>query len=234
MGVTQVFAKKESSVQAKNWYKDKYQFVLVQRNILAVISVVALFCSAIAVFAVMRLTPQKSVEPFVIQIDEKSGIVERVDPVTRTELTANEAIDRYFVAKYVRARENYLLGAFRDNYNMVRVMSNPVVFQNYRQSISENNPQSPVVVLKREGTRQVEFKSISFINGGETRDGEKIVQARLLFKDSGPKLPGLVESHYIATMAFQYSNIDLNESERYLNPLGFIVNNYTIEKEVVR
>ena len=94
MGVTQVFAKKESSVQAKNWYKDKYQFVLVQRNILAVISVVALFCSAIAVFAVMRLTPQKSVEPFVIQIDEKSGIVERVDPVTRTELTANEAIEQ--------------------------------------------------------------------------------------------------------------------------------------------
>lgn len=219
----------------KNWYKDKYQYVLVQRNILAVTTLMALFCSAAAVFAVMQLTPHKSVEPFVIQIDEKTGIVQRVDPVTRTEFTSNEAVDRYFVAQYVRARETYIRQVFRYNYDIVRVMSDRYTFNQYMRYVSERNPESPASILKGDGMRTVKFKNISFIKRStDVMKSEKVVQARVILTDVSRKFPAPIEYHNIVTITFQYSNLSLNEEERYMNPLGFLVTNYAIEREVVK
>jgi len=221
--------------QTKNWYKDKYQYVLVQRNLLAVTTLAALFCSAAAVFAVMQLTPHKSVEPFVIQIDEKTGIVQRVDPVTRNEFTSDESVDRYFVANYIRARETYIRQVFRYNYDIVRVMSDRYTFNDYAWAVSERNEESPAAILKSEGMRTVKFKSISFIKRDtDTMKSEKVVQVRVILTDRSRKFPAPVDYHNIITITFQYSNLNLNEEERYVNPLGFLVTNYAIEREVVK
>lgn len=231
-----LFKKKKRSTEedAKNWYKDKYQYVLVQRNVLAVTTLMALFCSLAAVFAVMELTPHKSVEPFVIQVDEKSGIVERVDPVTRTEFTSNEAIDRYFVAEYIRARETYIRQVFHYNYDIVRVMSDRYAFGHYLLGVSEKNPESPAAILKTDGKRTVTFKSISFIKrSSDVMKSEKVAQARIILTDTSRKFPAPIEYHDIVTVTFQYSNLNLNEEERYMNPLGFLVTEYAIEREVV-
>src|SRR4051812_6802310 len=91
----------------KNWYKDRYQSVLVQRKLLAVITVFSLLCTLGAVLDIARLTPQKSIEPFVIQVDQKSGITQTVDPLTVKELTANEAVNNFFIVTYIRSRESY-------------------------------------------------------------------------------------------------------------------------------
>jgi len=219
---------------AKNWYKDKYQYVLVQRNVLAVTTLVALGCSLTAVFAVMQLTPHKSVEPFVIQVDDKTGIVERVDPVTRTEFTANEAIDRFFVAQYIRARESYIRQIFHYNYDIVRVMSDRYAFGHYLLNVSERNPESAAAILKIEGKRTVKFKSISFIKrSDDLMRSEKVAQARVILTDTSRRFPAPIEYHNIVTITFQYSNLNLNEEERYMNPLGFLVTEYAIEREVV-
>lgn len=233
---SQVITKKSAQDKdGKNWYKDKYQYVLVQRNLLALATLAALFCAAAAVFAVMRLTPHKSVEPFVIQIDEKSGIVQRVDPVTRNEFTSNEAIDRYFVAQYIRARETYILSVFKNNYDIVRVMSDRNVFSHYNASVREGNPESPAAILRADGVRTIKFKSISFIRrSDDAMRQEKVVQARIVLLDTSSRFSVPVEYHSIVTVTFRYTNLNLNEEERFMNPLGFLVTNYAIEREVVK
>jgi type IV secretion system protein VirB8 len=92
----------------KNWYNDRYQFVVVQRNILALVTLLSLLCSIAATFSISQLVPLKSVEPFVIQVDQKSGITQVVDPLKTRELTANESINQYFMVQYIRARESFL------------------------------------------------------------------------------------------------------------------------------
>ena len=161
-----IFKKRKHSLgdETKNWYRDKFETVRQQRDVLAATTLLSLLFSAGAVFTVMWLTPYKSVEPFVIQIDEKTGIVQRVDPVTRTEFTSNEAIDRFFVAQYVRARETYIPQVFAYNYNIIRVMSDRFTFNQYKQYVGESNPESPASLLKRDGIRTVKFKNISFID----------------------------------------------------------------------
>lgn len=229
--------KKKSDIgggNTKNWYKDKYEYVRQQRDVLAAITLISLLFSAGAVFTVMWLTPYKSVEPFVIQIDEKTGIVQRVDPVTRTEFTSNEAVDRFFIAQYVRARETYIRSVFRYNYDIVRVMSDRFVFNLYNQNVSERNPESPASILKSDGIRTVKFKNIAFIKTEtEGERVEKVAQARVVLTDVSRKFPAPIDYHSIVTITFQYANINLNEEERYWNPLGFLVTNYAIEREVV-
>lgn len=232
-----VFKKKDqiASDGGRNWYKDKYEYVRQQRDLLAAMTLLCLLFSAGAVFTVMWLTPYKSVEPFVIQIDEKSGIVQRVDPVTRTEFTSNEAVDRFFVAQYIRARETYIRSVFSYNYEIVRVMSDKFTFGQYNQYISERNPESPAAILKTDGIRTVKFKNISFIKRNESvMNTEKVAQARILLTDMSRRFPAPIEYHSIVTLTFQYSNLNLNEEERFLNPIGFLVTNYSIEREVVQ
>src|SRR4051812_3531186 len=94
-------------VSDKNWYKDRYQYVLVQRKILTAITLLSLVCTLATVIVISQLTPLKSVEPFVIQIDQKSGITQTVDPLTATELTTNEAVNNFFLVQYIRSRESY-------------------------------------------------------------------------------------------------------------------------------
>src|SRR5712671_751378 len=93
----------KESADEKNWYKDRYQHVLVQRKILSAIALAALACTLVAVAYSAYLTPLKTVEPFVVQVDQKSGIVQMVDPLTVPELTANEAVNNYFIVQYIRS-----------------------------------------------------------------------------------------------------------------------------------
>ena len=107
----------------KNWYKDRYQYVLVQRKILVLITSLSLIASLVTVVVIARLTPLKTVEPFVIQVDQKTGITQTVDQMTVKEITANEAVNNFFIVQYIRSRENYASNDLSRNYNIVRLMS---------------------------------------------------------------------------------------------------------------
>src|SRR5476649_1588513 len=97
----------KETIGDKNWYKDRYQYVLVQRKLLTVVTVMSLVCTLATVIVISQLTPLKTIEPFVIQVDQRSGITQTVDPMTVKELTANEAVNNYFIVMYIRAREAY-------------------------------------------------------------------------------------------------------------------------------
>jgi type IV secretion system protein VirB8 len=221
----------------KHWYLDKYQNVLVQRNVLALVALLALAGCIIAVFAVYSLAPLKSVEPYLLKIDEKSGVVQKVEPVTRNSYAANESIDRYFIAKYVMARESYNPSILRYNYNMVRVMSAPETFYMFRNMADPNNPESPAAILKSVGVRDVKFTSISYIqnppmgNEKEEVTPTKIIQARFIATDRMPNA-NATPVHYVATIAFEYAILNLNDEEQLINPLGFTVTSYQVQKEL--
>ncbi len=230
--------KAEAKPESKSWYQDKFQYVLVQRNILAITTLVALILALISVFAVMQLTPYKSVEPFVIQVDEKSGIVQRVDPVTKQQFTANEAIENYFIVKYITARETYDISDLRHNYNIVRVMSNQSVYADFRRQATPKNPNSPAAVLQTSGKRTVKFKSITYIDttapGQQQRaNAPQVAQVRVQVTDNLPKVPAPVVSHQVITLQFQFSDLNLTQEDRYINPLGFTVLSYRKDRDAM-
>lgn len=220
--------KKEPSQETttKNWYIDKYQRVLVQRNILAVFTVVALFATLISVITLNNLAPLKSVEPFVIQIDEKTGLTEVVQPISRNALvSANEVMDNYFIWQYVRARETYDIPDYRRNIAIAQLMSHPRVFTEYVDSISANNPQSPVSRLGELGKRVVENPVITYLND---RTGKRVAQVRFQVSETQRNSKPITYQK-MATLEFTYADLNFTTGQRFINPLGFQVLSYRLD-----
>jgi type IV secretion system protein VirB8 len=211
----------------KNWYKDRYQYVLVQRKLLTVITMLSLICTLAAVVVISQLTPLKTVEPFVIEVDQKSGITQTVDPLTVKELTANEAVNNFFIVQYIRSREGYSIIDYARNYNIVRVMSESgKVYGRFMADQDPNNPASNAARLGTAGLRTVKFKSITYLN-------PQLVQARLLIEERNGEGSG-TQYHKIAIVAFEYVKMNLSNEERYLNPLGFRVTDYRVDDDVIQ
>jgi len=210
------------TVDNKNWYKDRYQYVLVQRKLLTMITLLSLAGTLFTVLVIGYMTPLKTVEPFVIQVDQKSGITQTVDPLTVKELTANEAVNNFFIVQYIRSREGYSGMDYARNYNIVRIMSeSSSVYPQFIAEADPNNPQSNAARLGSTGIRTVKFKSITYLNPG-------LAQARLLIEEKN------TQQHKIALVAFEYIKMSLTNEERYINPLGFRVKDYRVDEDVIQ
>lgn len=209
----------------KNWYADRYQTVFVQRNILAAITLIALVATLISSYSVAQLTPLKSVQPFVIQVDDKSGQTQVVNPLSNKEIMANQAIKQYFVAKYVRARESYDQINYQDNYANVRVMSDPLIFKEYQKFMSPDNPDSPVVVFGLNGRRIVDMSSLTIVN-------DNAAQVRMTIRPEGRPNKSFEPKSIIIWLTFDFVPMDLTEKERYIDPVGFRVTSYTIDDDL--
>jgi type IV secretion system protein VirB8 len=223
--------KDPSGTDKRNWYNDRYQFVVVQRNILALITLLSLLCSIAATFSISQLAPLKSVDPFVIQVDQKSGITQVVDPLKARELTANESINNYFMAQYIKARESYLgsQSAGYANYNLVRVFSDGNVFGAYQREITLSNPDSAGARLGPGGLREVRIASIKFLDKKMLPTDEEsrryIVTVQVTERSSSVTKV----LHKSITIEFKYAELDLSAEDRYLNPIGFRVLKYRVD-----
>ena len=112
--------KKNESVQKlDSWYSEAYSSAVLQRNIFMLIAVISVIVTITAVLALRYVKNTKSIEPFVIEIERKTGIPTVVDPLTVHNYAANEAVKRALVMQYIKAREEYFSQTFQYNYGIV-------------------------------------------------------------------------------------------------------------------
>ncbi len=218
---------KDAMSTIRNWYTDRYESAIIQRNIMFLVLVVSLAIIGLSVSALRYIKNSKSIEPFVIEIEPKAGVPTVVDPVTIKAYSANDAIRRYFVLQYVKAREEYYADTYNYNYNtVVRVFSTEeVYYRDYRPQYGTNNPSSPVNLYGKFGYRQVLLKSIVFLS-------EKTAQVRFALQIGGVATP--LQQDRVALITFNFENIKMSDDERLINPLGFRVTLYKVEDERVQ
>ncbi len=220
--------KAKQSSEIHNWYKDRYQRVVVQRKILTLITFLALGSTFVAVILLLKLMPLKTIEPYVIQVDQKSGITQTVDPTAFKELTSSEVVNNYFIVAYIRAREGYGSSDLMRSYDLVRIMSDPgKVYRGFLGEADANNPQSNVARLGSVGVRQVRFKSITYLS-------PQVVQARVLIEEKGDGVSLSHQYHKIILVGFEYTKMNLTTDERYVNPLGFRVIEYRVDEDLLQ
>lgn len=219
-------AAKRQFADAKNWYRDRYQYVLVWRNILFVISTLSLAGVTLAVLAIAKLTPAKTVEPFVIQVDEKTGMTQVVNSTDIKALNTKHVLDQYFIAQYVRARESYDAIATESRANAVRLMSTNQLYSRYYETIDPKRDSSLYVKFNTQTSRDIKITSIVFLD-------ETTAQVRMTATDTSfvEGVKNTVAHSLIATMKFEYAKINLKTEERYINPLGFRVVMYNLVEE---
>ena len=207
----------------KNWYSDRYEWLIVQRNILFVILLLAVVSIVILTLSISFIKSTTSIEPFVIEIDPKTGVPTVVDPIDAKVYYASDAIKRFFVWKFIKTREEYYNTTFERAYKEVGLMSSDEVYGQYRRAFNTGNPQSPFNLYGEYSYRVIELKSMIF-------QDEKTAQIRIRITVNGNKSATFDKIIYIQ---FKFENLELNEDQRYVNPLGFIVTLYRIEDEKI-
>ena len=184
----------------------------------------------LAVMAVAGLTPFKTVAPFVIRVDQSTGIVDVV-PVLAGEAEVPEAVTRYFVTQYVQARERYVPALAESDYEQVGAYHTPPMNQAWAQAWHRNNPDSPLNVYADGTTVQVRVGAVSFLTPSSGR--ADLAQVRFVTEKraAGQGAPQL--THYVATLQYAYGPPSSDDRLRGANPLGFKVLEYRREPEVV-
>ncbi len=229
----QFFKKKKSddSIAAKkNWYADRYQTVLVQRNFFLLLTMIALAGIIVSVLAVIQVTSSKTIEPFVIEIEEKTGITNVIRPLIKEQFTRDEVMTRYFLLKYLNARETYDGGSYKENYNIVvRLLSTSDVYSQFRGSVTAEDPNSPLR-MGTSGQRIIKVKSITPLKAIPGQKGQ-VAQIRFLQEDVGRST--MRTKNLVATINFDYMDMKLTSEERDVNPLGFQVTGYRTDDETL-
>lgn len=196
---------------------------------LATIAIVAL------ALAIAKLAPLKTVEPYLIRVDSSTGIAETLTKNdlqnTKWSESEHEAIDRYFLTKYVRAREGYNYALRVQQYLDVSVMSSAAIAAAYQQYANRDNPNSPLNLLGRNKIAEVRIKSISWPQSDDPQS--KVAYVRFLRQVSTIDSTGqhFQPEHLLATINYRYINAEIDNEARQSNPLGFLVTAYQVTSE---
>lgn len=217
---------KAPKLKLKSWYSSKYQVVVFQRNILFFISFFAICSVLIAVIFVKQIMASKSLVPYVIELEEKSGIPTVVEQLNQSSFTADVTLKRYFIYSFVKAAEGYNPGTFKEDYKKLMLFSTPSVFRQIQTGINPRNEKSPSAMIGARGMIEVALKSISF-----PTPTTAVVRFRL--KNIGSVYGFVNNRDMIADLEFKFANLNLSLEERYTNPLGFQVTKYVVDSELV-
>ncbi len=217
----------KAKTDTKNWYSDRYQTVVVQRNLLFVTTLVSLAATLITTLLVYVNIPLVTVEPFAIEVDRRSGIVQVVKPLTITASSNNERVNNYLLVSYLRAFETVGISDFAASLQFIRISSDPEVFRHFLDTKSQFDKESDAGrIVNAKGKRTIAIKSIYYVQPNH-------VQIRFITQDHMPSHGTSAPEHYIANIKFEYREITLNVDEALLNPLGFFVTSYDVSKEAV-
>jgi type IV secretion system protein VirB8 len=176
--------------------------------------------------AVAFLSPLKSVEPIVIRVDKTTGSADIITRVDERTVVYNEVLDKYWLSRYVNYREEYSNADAYPYYQAVSLMSSRQVGEAYFAQINPRNPRAPVNVYAKDGLVDVTVNSITFLGANN------VSQVRFTRTERGPNTAAK-ETHWIATIAYQYLASPMKEHDRLINPTGFQVTEYRLDSETV-
>lgn len=188
------------------------------------IAVAASILAGASILAIAGLTPLKSVEPFVVRVDNSTGIVDVVSALTSTPGTYDEAVTKYFAAKYVRAREGYVWSEAEENFRSVALLSTQPEQARFSALYRGSNPESPQNTYGRGATARISIASISLINS-------HVVSVR--YMRTITRGEEVRTTHWVATLTFSYANAPMSSTDRLVNPLGFAVSEYRADPEAI-
>lgn len=207
--------------EIRNWYEERYDNITVQRNLLFILLLILLCLSIVSVSVVAYVTNIKRFDPFVIQIDDNTGVARIVNPVDSELLNGNEALAQYFIKKYVVARETYNPVDFSTlARETVRLLSSGNIYRSYRGMLS-NEKENPAIKYGQKNTTYFTAKSWSKLNNNKyilRFSIHETEQAKQVFNK-------------IAIVEFHYVPMELNEKDKDINPIGFQVTGYRVDDD---
>ena len=187
-------------------------------------------CAVASALALAMLSPLKRVDPFVVRVDNSTGIVDVV-PVYAGHATPEEAVTRYFLTHYLTVCERFNFATAESDYEECGAFHSAQRNQAWYALWTATNPASPLNVHKDGSTVRVQVNSVSFF----TRSSGLTDLAQVRYLKATRQASGGEESftHWVATVQYAYADPPKDPRTRRWNPLGFKIVDFRSEPEVL-
>ena len=183
--------------------------------------------AVLAIAAIAMMMPLKESVPYVIRVDNTTGVPDIVTAITDKAVTGDEVMDKYWLAQYVRARETYDWYTLQRDYNTVGLLSSANVGQGYAQLFEGKDALDKTYGKTVRATVEI----LSVVPTGKNTGTVRFIKTTKRVDQEGS--PGTV-TKWVATVAYEYRSTALiKESARLVNPFGFQVLTYRVDPEMV-
>jgi type IV secretion system protein VirB8 len=194
------------------------------------VAVAGWLCAVASAAALALLMPLKRVEPYLIRVDNSTGVVD-VAPLYTGHAPLGQAVTRYFLTHYITVCERFDYPFAESDYEECGAFNSARLNQAMYAKWSRANPSSPLNVHKDGSTETVRIESVSFFRRASgVSDVAQVRFARI--EREGDGVPGRI-THWIASIEYQYGKPPNDPQTRGWNPLGFEVLDVGIEPEVL-
>ena len=187
-------------------------------------------CALAGSVALLVLMPLKRVDPFIVRVDNSTGIVDVV-PVYDGNAKADQAVTRYFLTHYIAICERFNFSTAESDYEECGAFHGAQRNQAWYALWNPTNAASPLNVHKDGSTVRVQVQSVSFL---ERASGvTDLAQVRYLKAERAGTGADERLTHWIATIQYAYGAPSKDPKVRRWNPLGFKVIDLISEPEVL-
>jgi type IV secretion system protein VirB8 len=182
---------------------------------------------AVALVVVM---PLKRVEPFVVRVDNSTGVVDVV-PVYAGRDAMPEAVTRYLLAHYITICERFNYVTAESDYEECGAFHSAQRNAAWYALWNPTNPASPLNTYKDGTSVRAQVTAISFFKRASgVGDLAQVRYVKMKRTASGTAEDA---THWIATLQYAYADPSSDPKVRTFNPLGFKVVDFRPEPEVL-
>ncbi|QKF77297.1 virB8 family protein [Arcobacter defluvii] len=210
-------------------YETSRNYLIISSNKRAwLVAGASLFVAVLLAIALATLIPLKRVDLAVVKVD-KNGFIDIITNLDEQIITKDEALDKHFIGKYVKTREQYFYNTLNQDYENVQMYSNKDVSNVYVKQMTETKT-GKLDTLKNKFEIEAEILSIVLNDS----NGTKTSTVRVELKEKDVTTNSVAVITKVITLTYEYINLKQNAKQRLENPLGFIVNSYRIDDEIKR
>lgn len=216
--------------EAAAWDADRISAARRSARIAWRVAAAGWLCALAGSASLLVLMPLKRVDPFVVRVDNTTGIVDVV-PVYDGSAKPDQAITRYFLTHYITICERFTFATAESDYEECGAFHGAQRNQAWYALWNPTNAASPLNVHKDGSTVRVQVESVSFF---ERASGvTDLAQVRYLKAERAGAGADERFTHWIATIQYAYGAPSKDPKVRRWNPLGFKVIELTSEPEVL-
>ena len=213
--------------EAGSWAQDRQEALRKSRRIAWIVASAFGIIAVLEAFALILLTPLKTVEPYTLLVDRHTGFVQALQPLDAQTVSGDRALTQSFLVQYVIARESFDIDSLQLNYRKVALWSAESARSNYLAGVQVNNPDSPLNLYPRSTIVETRVRSVSPV-------GQNVAMVR--FETQRRDAGGRTEPPraWVALIRYRFSGAPMALEDRFVNPLGFQVVRYRRDAEALQ
>ncbi|MGE0465329.1 MAG: virB8 family protein [Steroidobacteraceae bacterium] len=216
--------------EAASWDVDRAALQARSTRLAWWIATSACVLAALAILALVMLMPLKRVEPFVIRVDNATGVIDVVPSFTgRTDMS--ELVTRYFLTHYVTVCERFTFATAESDYEECAAFHAAARNQAWLTLWDRANPASPLNAYKDGSSVRAQVSAVSFFKRGtgvEDLAQVRYTKTRRMSAGANDQV-----THWIATVQYVYGDPSKDPAIRRWNPLGFKIIEFRSEPETL-